>query len=62
LNFPNDRWSGHLSYREFGSDYRPTLGFVTRRNYRRVEPQIRFSPRPESIDWIRSLSFSAQFR
>ena len=62
LNFPNDRWSGHLSYREFGDDYRPTMGFVTRNGYRRVEPQIRFAPRPESIDWIRSLSFSAQFR
>ncbi|MCH7530234.1 MAG: carbohydrate binding family 9 domain-containing protein [Gemmatimonadetes bacterium] len=62
FNFPNDVWSGHLSYREFGSEYRPTLGFVTRRNYRRVEPRIGYSPRPESIDWIRSLSFSAQFR
>jgi hypothetical protein len=62
LNFPNDVWSGHLSYRELGSEYRPTLGFVTRRNFRRVEPRINYSPRPESIDWIRSLNFSAQFR
>ncbi len=62
FNFPNDVWSGHLSYRELGSDYRPTLGFVTRRNFRRVEPRINYSPRPESIDWIRSLNFHAQFR
>ncbi|MEJ2207273.1 MAG: DUF5916 domain-containing protein, partial [Gemmatimonadota bacterium] len=26
FNFPNDLWSGHLSYREFGEDYDPTMG------------------------------------
>ena len=62
FNFPNTVWSGHLSYRELGSEYRPTLGFVTRRDFRRVEPRINYSPRPESIDWIRSLNFHAQFR
>ncbi len=62
FNFPNDIWSGHVSYREFGDDYRPTMGFITRNGFRRVEPRIGYSPRPESIDWIRSLSFSAQFR
>ena len=34
FNFPNDLWSGHLSYREFGDDYRPSLGFVTRNDSR----------------------------
>ncbi len=62
LNFPNDIWSGHLSYREFGDDYRPTMGFITRNGFRRFEPRIGYAPRPESIDWIRSLNFSAQFR
>ena len=62
FNFPNDVWSGHVSYREFGDDYQPTMGFITRNGFRRVEPRIGYSPRPESIDWIRSLSFSAQFR
>jgi hypothetical protein len=62
FNFPNDLWSGHLSYREFGEDYRPTMGFVTRNDFRRVEPRIGFSPRPESIGWIRKLDFAVQFR
>ena len=62
FNFPNDVWSGHVSYREFGDDYQPTMGFITRNGFRRVEPRIGYSPRPESIDWIRSLSFSAQLR
>ena len=62
INFPNDLWSGHISYREFGDDYRPALGFVTRNDFRRIEPRIGFSPRPEGISWIRKLDFSAQFR
>ncbi len=62
LNYPNDIWSAHISYREFGGDYRPTLGFVTRNGFRRIEPRIGWAPRPESIDWIRQLDFSVQFR
>ncbi len=62
VNFPNDLWSGHVSYREFGDDYRPSMGFVTRNDFRRVEPRIGFSPRPAGIDWIRKLDFSVQFR
>jgi len=61
LEYPNDIWSGHVSYREFGSAYDPSLGFITRRNFRRLEPRVGWSPRP-SIEWIRNLDFSAQFR
>ncbi len=62
VSFPNDVWSGHISYRQFGDDYSPAVGFVTRNDFRRVEPRIGWSPRPESIDWIRSFDFSVQFR
>ena len=62
VNFPNDIWSGHVSYREFGDDYDPTLGFVTRNNFRRIEPRIGWSPRPEAIGAIRNLGFDVQFR
>ncbi len=61
LNFPNDVWSGHLSYREFGDDYDPAIGFVTRNAFRRIEPRIAWRPRP-TIDWIRRFDFSVQFR
>ena len=61
LNFPNDTWSGHLSYRQFGDDYSPAVGFVQRNDFRRIEPRIGWSPRPD-IDWIRKLDFSLQFR
>ncbi len=62
LNFPNDIWSGHVSYREFGEHYRPAVGFVNRNDFRRVEPRIGWSPRPESLPWIRQFDFSVQFR
>jgi len=62
LNLPNDIWSGHISYRQFGDDYSPSIGFVPRNDFRRVEPRVGWSPRPSSIDWIRSLDFSVQFR
>ncbi len=62
LNFPNDIWSGHVSYREFGEYYDPAVGFVQRNDFRRVEPRLNWSPRPESITWIRQLNFGAQFR
>jgi hypothetical protein len=61
FNFPNDVWQLHLSYREFGHDYRPAVGFVTRNGFRRVEPNITWRPRP-AAPWVRRLEFSAQYR
>ncbi len=61
LNYPNDIWSGHISYREFGDDYAPSLGFVSRNGFRRVEPRFGWSPRPD-VDWIRQVEFGVQFR
>ena len=62
INFPNDVWTAHVSYREFGDDYSPTLGFVTRNGFRRIEPRIGWAPRPTSIDWIRQFDMAVQFR
>ena len=62
FNFPNDIWSGHISYREFGADYRPRVGFVQRNNFRRVEPRINWKPRPARIKQIRQLRFGVQYR
>ena len=61
LNYPNDVWAAHVSYREFGDDYSPAVGFVTRNGFRRVEPNLGWHPRP-AIAWIRRFNFSAQFR
>ncbi len=61
INFPNDVWQAHVSYREFGHDYRPAVGFVTRNGFRRVEPNLTWRPR-SSAEWLRRLEFSAQYR
>ena len=62
LNYPNDVWTAHISYRQFGDEYNPALGFVTRNNFRRIEPNIGWSPRTPGISWLRRLDFSVQFR
>lgn len=61
-SFPNDVWSGHVSYREFGDAYGPAMGFVTRNGFRRVEPRIGWSPRVPSLPWLRRAEFSATYR
>ena len=61
FDFPNDVWQAHLSYREFGNDYDPAVGFVTRNGFRRVEPRVAWRPLSD-ISWIRRFSISAQYR
>ena len=61
LDFPNDVWQAHLSYREFGNDYDPAVGFVTRNGFRRVEPRVAWRPLSD-ISWIRRFSMSVQYR
>ncbi len=62
LNYPNDIWTSHVSYRQFGDAYDPAVGFVPRNNFRRIEPRFGWSPRTPGISWLRRLDFSVQFR
>ena len=61
INFPNDPWSGSLSYREFGNWYDPAVGFSRRNSFRRIEPRIRFSPLLEKSSVIRELQWEISF-
>ena len=61
FNFPNQPWSGSLSYREFGLSYDPAVGFSRRNSFRRVEPRIRFSPILEKSPIIRELQWELSF-
>lgn len=61
FDFPNDVWQTHLSYREFGHEYDPAVGFVTRNGFKRVEPRLAWRPLSD-ISWIRRYSVSAQYR
>ena len=62
LNFPNDPWSGLVSFRELQENYDPALGFVQRNGVRRLNPVVRFSPRPADHPFIRSFTFGNNMR
>jgi len=46
-NFPNDKVSLHSSYRDFGTEWDPAVGFTQRRGFRRHQPTLTYSPRPQ---------------
>jgi hypothetical protein len=60
IAFPNDRWSGQLSWKEIGEDFRPALGFVPRTGIRSAFGQVGFEPRLNTS--IRKLTFNAEAR
>lgn len=60
LNYPNDVWSGRVSWRTVQPYYNPAVGFNQRSGYRRVFPVIRFSPRPLTHRYIRRFAWEAQ--
>ncbi len=61
LNYPNQPWFGHMSYREFGNAYDPAVGFVRRRSFRRLQPTIGYNPVFETSSVIREMRFIADF-
>jgi hypothetical protein len=60
LAYPNDVWAMHISAREFGASYDPPVGLVTRRGFRRIQPTVGYSPRPQRWDRVRQLDFRWQ--
>ena len=61
INYPNDVWRSHLSYREFGEQWDPALGFVQRRGIKRVNPSITYAPRPSRLESVRQLQFGLSY-
>ncbi|PQJ35170.1 hypothetical protein BSZ35_11700 [Salinibacter sp. 10B] len=61
LNYPNQPWFGHMSYREFGNAYDPAVGFVRRRSFRRLQPTIGYNPVFETNAVVREIQFVADF-
>lgn len=60
LAMPQDAWRMHLSWREFGREWDPAVGFAGRNGFRRVQPAVAWSPRP---GWrgVRRLDLEARF-
>ncbi|HMO40873.1 MAG TPA: DUF5916 domain-containing protein [Saprospiraceae bacterium] len=61
LNFPNQPWSGHVSYREFGEAYDPAVGFAPRVAFRRLQPTVTYSPLISKSKVIRELTWEYNF-
>ena len=53
VDYPNDRWYGGANAREIQANFDPTVGFVTRRDYRRFNQYIGFGPRPRNNPVVR---------
>jgi hypothetical protein len=58
IDYPNDRWRARLDTSEVQENFDPSMGFVTRRNYRRYQQTITFAPRPNTRQ-VRQLTFTA---
>jgi len=52
-------WRWGFDYIEIRENYDPEVGFLLRRDIRRLSPEVNFEPRPE-LPWIRNLSFEAR--
>lgn len=61
VNFPNQPWSAHVSYREFGTHYDPAVGFARRVGFRRLQPTLTYSPLIEKSNIVREISFRYRF-
>ena len=50
VEYPNDRLEGDFIWRDVQRDFRPALGFVSRRNVRLFRGGFRFNPRPNFLN------------
>ncbi len=61
LNYNADRYGVQIERMVIGDNFNPEVGFVRRDDMRKSYGQLRFSPRPTSIDSIRRFSFTGSF-
>ena len=61
ITYPNDIFRSHVSYREFGNNYNPAVGFGRRNGFKRIQPSFSYHPRPERYDFIRQVEFGIQY-
>ncbi len=59
LDYPNDRWSARVSYREVQKNWNPSLGFQQRVDIRHYNPVVQFAPRPVNTRLVRRYVYSA---
>jgi len=60
-NLPNDLIRLHSSYREFGEEWNPAVGFTQRRGFKRHQPTLTIAPRPARWASIRQTEHRIYF-
>ncbi len=61
FNFPNQPWSAWVSYREFGDEYDPAVGFNRRNGFKRLQPAINYAPLFEKSNVIREIEWGIYY-
>ena len=62
FNYNGDRYGFRSGYLVVEDNFNPEIGFKRRDNFKQYEGNLRFSPRPASIESIRQFRFEAQTR
>ena len=60
-SFDGDEWGAGMEHLLVGDHFNPEVGFVRRDGFRLSHLTGRFSPRPESIEWVRQFTFQGTF-
>ncbi len=61
FEYVGDRYGIEVEHLTVDEQFNPEIGFVRRDDFRRNFAQLRFSPRPRSIPWLRRLIYQGSF-
>ena len=61
FEYTGDRYGIEVEHLTVDEQFNPEIGFVRRDDFRRNFAQLRFSPRPRSIPWLRRLIYQGSF-
>ena len=56
FRYDADEWGLQLDHLVIGDDFNPEIGFMRRKGFRQSSLSGRFSPRTESVSWIRQIT------
>ena len=59
--YTGDRYGVEVDHLTVDEDFNPEIGFVRRDDFRRNFAQLRFSPRPRSVPWLRRIIHQGSF-
>ncbi|MAG70961.1 MAG: DUF5916 domain-containing protein [Vicinamibacterales bacterium] len=61
FEYTGDRYGAELEHLTVDEQFNPEIGFVRRDDFRRNFAQLRFSPRPRSVRWLRRIIYQGSF-